>query len=74
MKNNKPIRKEINPVAVLLDIETFEKMEDILEDVVLSRLILEEEDQELLSLNEAKKFYKKLLSNEPKSVVQKKIH
>jgi hypothetical protein len=44
-------------VAVQLDLETFEKMERLLEDYALGKLI-EEEDAPHLSLEEAKAYYK----------------
>lgn len=48
------------PVAVQLDIETFEKMEQILEDYALAQLIEENNPQENLSIEEAKAYYGKL--------------
>ena len=45
-------------VAVQLDLETFEKMERLLEDYALGKLIEEEEDAPHLSLDEAKAYYK----------------
>lgn len=47
-------------VAVQLDIETFEKMEQILEDYALAQLIEENNPQENLSIEEAKAYYGKL--------------
>jgi hypothetical protein len=46
--------------SVLIDIETFEKIEDILESYGLSKYMEEVEDEEVLSLNEAKSYYKTL--------------
>lgn len=43
-------------VAVQLDIETFEKLERILEDYGLARLI-EENDDEVLDLEAARAYY-----------------
>ena len=48
--------EENRRVAVQLDIETFEKQGAILEDYGLAKLI-EENDDEILSLAEAKAFY-----------------
>ena len=48
------------PVAAQLDIETFEKMEQILEDYALAQLIEENNPQENLSIEEAKAYYGKL--------------
>jgi hypothetical protein len=47
-------------VAVQLDIETFEKIEQVLEDYALGELIKENKQEENLSLKEAKEFYKNL--------------
>ncbi len=47
-------------VAVQLDIETFEKIEQVLEDYALGELIKENKPEEKLSLQEAKEFYKNL--------------
>ena len=48
--------EENRRVAVQLDIETFEKQGAILEDYGFAKLI-EENDDEILSLAEAKAFY-----------------
>jgi len=47
-------------VAVQLDIETFEKIEQVLEDYALGELIKENNQADKLSLKEAKEFYKNL--------------
>ena len=47
-------------VAVQIDIGTFEKIESILEDHGLFKLIQEDNDKEYLNLNEAKEVYKGL--------------
>lgn len=47
-------------VAVQLDIETFEKIERVLEDYALGELIKENKPEDKLSLQEAKEFYKNL--------------
>ena len=47
-------------VAVQIDIGTFEKIENILEDHGLFKLIQENNEKEYLNLNEAKEFYKGL--------------
>jgi len=51
-------------IAVQLDINTFEKIEEILENFALIQLIKESENEEKLSVNEAKDFYKSLDKNE----------
>lgn len=45
-------------VAVQIDIDVFEKIENILEDHALFKLIQEDSEKEYLNLNEAKEFYK----------------
>ena len=47
-------------VAVQINIEVFEKIENILEDHGLFKLIQEDNEKEYLGLNEAKEFYKGL--------------
>ncbi len=48
------------PVAVQVDIETFQRMEQLLEDYALGQFIEENDPNENLSLNEAKEYYRKL--------------
>jgi hypothetical protein len=47
-------------VAVQLDIETFNKIEDIMENYSLYHLMQETEDDETLDLKTAKDYYSKL--------------
>jgi len=47
-------------VAVQLDIETFEKIEEFLENYALVQLMKENEEDDRLSLKEAKAYYMKL--------------
>jgi hypothetical protein len=47
-------------VAVQIPIETFEKLEEILEDYALVELMKENEDEEMLGINEAKAYYDQL--------------
>jgi hypothetical protein len=47
-------------VAVQLDLNTFNKIEEVLENYALVQLIKEYEDDEILSLNEAKSYYHNL--------------
>ena len=49
-----------HPIAVQIDIKTFEKMEQLLEDYALAQLIIENDPTENLSLNEAQEYYRKL--------------
>lgn len=48
------------PVAVQVDIKTFEKMEQLLEDYALGKFIEENDPEENLSLNEAQEYYNQL--------------
>ena len=57
------IDEQNRKVAVQIDIATFEKIEDILENYALAQLMKEYEHEETLSISEAKKYY----GNLPKS-------
>jgi PHD/YefM family antitoxin component YafN of YafNO toxin-antitoxin module len=43
--------------AVLIDVETFKKIEEILEDYGLGKYMEEIEDEETLSIKDAKEYY-----------------
>ncbi|MBF0320203.1 MAG: hypothetical protein HQL01_10435 [Nitrospirae bacterium] len=47
-----------NRLAVEIDIETFGKIEDILEDYGLYHLMIDDKDTESLSLEQAKRYYR----------------
>ncbi len=47
-------------IAVQIDYETFERIEEILEDYALIQLIRENDEKDILDENEAKSYYKKL--------------
>ena len=47
-------------IAVQIPIETFEKIEEILENYALAQLIKENEGEEVLSLSQAKSYYDRL--------------
>jgi hypothetical protein len=47
-------------IAVQLDIATFERIEEVLESYGLAQLIKESEEEEKLSVGEAKTFYQAL--------------
>jgi PHD/YefM family antitoxin component YafN of YafNO toxin-antitoxin module len=49
--------------AVLIDIETFEKLEELLENYGLGKYMEEVTDEEELSINEAKEYYDILKKN-----------
>ena len=44
-------------IGVVLDIETFEKIEELLENCGLAQYMEEVEKEETLSLNEARQYY-----------------
>ena len=46
--------------AVLIDIETFEKVEELLENYGLGKYMEEIESEEALTVNDAKAYYNKL--------------
>jgi len=49
------------PVAVQVDIQTFEKMELLLEDYALGQFIGENDPEDVLSVAEAKAYYESLV-------------
>ena len=49
-----------NPIAVQIPIAEFEKIEEILEDYFLGKMMEDEEDTEILSKSEAIKYYQGL--------------
>lgn len=49
------------PVAVQIDIQTFEKMEQLLEDYALGQFIEENNPEDILSVAEAKVYYESLV-------------
>ncbi len=53
------VDKKNKKVAVQIPIETFEKIEEVLEDYALGQYILETNDEKPLTIKEAKKYYGK---------------
>ncbi len=47
-------------IAVQIPIETFEKLEELLENYALVQMMKENEGEEVLSANEAKTYYDRL--------------
>ena len=47
-------------IAVQLDIKTYEKITNTLEDYALYQLMQEDKDNQVLSIKEAKEYYKTL--------------
>lgn len=50
-------------VAVQIDIETYRKIEEILENYALVELMKENEGDEKLDLNQAKQYYRNLVKS-----------
>lgn len=53
------VDKNQKPVAVQLNIKTFKRIEEVLEDYALVQL-MKQSDDEKLAVEEAKKFYQRL--------------
>jgi len=51
------------PFAVQISIKEFERLEEVIENYGLSKLMDEMEDEEKLSVEEAKTYYKSLKTN-----------
>ncbi len=60
LKPNYVTDSDNKKVAVQLSIKTFEKVEEILENYSLYKLMEEESDEKPLGVKEAKAYYKKL--------------
>jgi len=54
------VNEQNKKIAVQISIETFEKIEEILENYALVQLMKENEGEETLSMNEAKTYYTQL--------------
>ncbi len=61
LKEKYIVNKHQKPVAVQLDIKTFKRIEEVLEDYALAQYMKETDDDEKLNVEEAKVFYKKLV-------------
>lgn len=48
-------------IAVQIDLKTFEKIEEILENYALVQLMKENENEEILSVDQARAYYQKLV-------------
>lgn len=57
------IDEEQNPIAVQIPIEEFERLEDVIENYGLSKLMDEVKDDERLSAEAARKYYQSLTQN-----------
>ena len=54
------VNKQNKPVAVQLDIKTFKRLEEVLEDYALAQYMNQAAKDEKLTLEEARTFYKKI--------------
>ncbi len=63
IKKEYVVTDENKKKAVLIDIETFEKIEEILESYGLGKYMEEIEGEETLPLNEARAYYNSLEKN-----------
>jgi hypothetical protein len=61
LKEKYIINKNQKPVAVQLDIKTFKRIEEVLEDYALAQYMKQTINDEKLNIDEAKTFYKKLV-------------
>ncbi len=55
--------EDLKPTAVLIPIEEFERLEEIIENYGLAKLIDDVSDDERLSVEDAKKYYQSLKTN-----------
>lgn len=60
LKKSYIVDEQNRRVAVQLDIETFNKIEEVLENFALARLMEENGDEDVLALNEALAYYQSL--------------
>lgn len=60
LKKSYIVDEQNRKIGVQLDIETFNKIEEILENYALARLIEEHDDEEALELDEALAYYNAL--------------
>ena len=61
LKEKYIVNKQQKQVAVQLDIKTFKRIEEVLEDYALAQYMKETKNDEKLNIDEAKAFYKKLV-------------
>lgn len=57
------IDEDQNPIAVQIPIEEFERLEEVIENYGLSKLMDEVKDDERLSVEAARKYYQSLKQN-----------
>jgi hypothetical protein len=61
LKEKYIINKQQKTVAVQLDIKTFKRIEEVLEDYALAQYIKKTKNADKLNMDEAKTFYNKLV-------------
>jgi len=62
IKKKYVVDEKKRPFAVQVDIETFERMERLIEDYALGQLINENGTKDDLTLEEGKSYYQKLIN------------
>jgi hypothetical protein len=60
IKHQYIMSEDNKPVSVIIDINTFEKIESVIEDYGLSKYITEADDEEPLNHPDTLKYYKEL--------------
>ena len=60
-------------IAVQLDIQTYEKITEVLENFALFKYMEETKDDEVLNIDDAKEYYKSLKSIEHSSWISEEI-
>ena len=60
LKRTYVVDEQNQRVAVQIDIDTFSRIEEVLEDYALAKLIKDNTDDEALTLDEALPFYQRL--------------
>lgn len=69
LKEKYIVNKQQKPVAVQLDIKTFKKIEEVLEDYALAHYMKESNSDEKFNVQEAKSFYKKLIKKKSGNIL-----
>lgn len=64
IKPNYIVDSQDNKIAVQLDIDTYNQITKTLEDFALYKIMEDNKDEETLSLNDAKEYYKSLKNDE----------
>ncbi|MGK7938024.1 MAG: hypothetical protein AB4206_19830 [Xenococcaceae cyanobacterium] len=67
IKKSYVVDENQNPIAVQIPLDDFKKIEEVIENFGLAKLIEETEDEELLSGEEAYNYYQSLKNNSVES-------